>query len=103
MEEDKFYAELPPIHPGEILREEYLKPLALSAGALAKRLGVPRTRIERLVAEETSVTIDTALRLGRFFGTSPDLWMSMQTGYDFKIASVEKAETLKAITPLEAA
>lgn len=103
MENEKFYAELPPIHPGEILREEYLAPLGLSAGALAKRLGVPRTRIERLVAEETSITIDTALRLGRFFGTSPDLWMSMQTGYDFKIASVEKAATLQAITPLEAA
>lgn len=103
MENEKFYAELPPIHPGEILREEYLKPLGLSAGGLAKRLGVPRTRIERLVGEETPVTIDTALRLGKFFGTSPDLWMSMQTGYDFKIAKVEKAEALKAIVPLEAA
>lgn len=103
MIEQSFHAELPPIHPGEILREEYLKPLGLSAGALAKRLGVPRTRIERLVAEETSVTIDTALRLGRFFQTSPDLWMSMQTGYDFKIAAAEKAEALDAITPLEAA
>ena len=103
MSEQKFYAELPPIHPGEILREEYMKPLGLSSGALAKRLGVPRTRIERLVAEETSVTIDTALRLGRFFGTSPDLWMSMQTGYDFKIAAVEKADALNAIKPLEAA
>jgi addiction module HigA family antidote len=103
MSEQRFHAELPPIHPGEILREEYLKPLGLSAGALAKRLGVPRTRIERLVAEETSVTVDTALRLGRFFGTSPELWMSMQTGYDFKIAVAEKAETLKAITPLETA
>lgn len=77
--------------------------LLASAGGLAKRLGVPRTRIERLVLEETSITIDTALRLGRFFGTSPDLWMSMQTGYDFKLASAEKAEALKAITPLEAA
>ncbi|MDB5525414.1 MAG: higA [Rhizobium sp.] len=102
MENKKHYAELPAIHPGEILREEYLAPLGLSAGGLAKRLGVPRTRIERLVAEETSVTVDTALRLARFFGTSPDLWMSMQTGYDFKIAQVEKAEALKAIVPLEA-
>jgi len=103
MVEEKFYAELPAIHPGEILREEYLKPLGLSAGGLARRLGVPRTRIERLVAEETPVTIDTALRLGRFFGTSPDLWMAMQTGYDFKIAKIEKADVLKAIVPLEAA
>ena len=102
MDTEKFYAELPAIHPGEILREEYLAPLGLSAGGLAKRLGVPRTRIERLVAEETSVTVDTALRLARFFGTSPDLWMSMQTGYDFKVAQVEKADVLNAIVPLEA-
>ena len=102
MDTEKFYAELPAIHPGEILREEYLAPLGLSAGGLAKRLGVPRTRIERLVAEETSVTVDTALRLARFFGTSPDLWMSMQTGYDFKVAQVEKEDVLNAIVPLEA-
>lgn len=103
METEKYYADLPPIHPGEILREEYLAPLGMSAGGLAKRLGVPRTRIERLVSEETSVTVDTALRLARFFGTSPDLWMAMQTGYDFKIAQVEKAAALSAIIPLEAA
>ncbi len=102
MDTEKYYAELPAIHPGEILREEYLAPLGLSAGGLAKRLGVPRTRIERLVAEETSVTVDTALRLARFFGTSPDLWMSMQTGYDFKVAQIEKADVLNAIVPLEA-
>lgn len=94
---------LPPIHPGEILREEYLKPLAMSAGALAKRLNVPRTRIERLVAEDTSMTPDTALRLARFFETTPDFWMAMQTGYDLAIARAEKAESLAAIKPMKAA
>ena len=103
MDTKKFYAELPPIHPGEILREEYLAPLGLSAGGLAKRLGVPRTRIERLAAEETSITVDTALRLAKFFRTSPEFWMSMQTGYDFKIAQADKAESLDAIIPLEVA
>ncbi len=62
---------LPPVHSGEILREEFLVPLTMSAGALAKRLGVPRTRIERLASEQTGVTPDTALRLGKFFNTTP--------------------------------
>ncbi|MGY5807611.1 HigA family addiction module antitoxin [Rhizobium sp. LEGMi198b] len=94
---------LPPIHPGEILREEYLKPLTMSAGALAKHLNVPRTRIERLVSEETGVTPDTALRLARFFSTTPDFWMAMQTGYDLAIAQAEKSDVFAAIKPLEAA
>lgn len=94
---------LPPIHPGEILREEYLKPLTMSAGALAKHLNVPRTRIERLVSEETGVTPDTALRLARFFSTTPDFWMAMQTGYDLALAQVEKSDVLAAIKPLQAA
>jgi len=73
---------LPPVHPGEILREEYLVPLKLSAGGLAKKLNVPRTRIERLVSEQTAVTPDTALRLGRFFNTTPEFWMNLQTRCD---------------------
>ena len=76
---------LPPVHPGEILNEEYLVPLKMSAGALAKKLNVPRTRIERLVAGRTPVTTDTALRLAKFFRTSPEFWMNMQAGYDLKI------------------
>src|SRR3546814_7134994 len=63
---------LPPVHPGEILREEYLIPFGMSAGALARKLGVPRTRIERVIAERTPVTPDTALRLAKFFRTSPE-------------------------------
>lgn len=75
---------LPPIHPGEILKEEFLEPLGMSAGALARELNVPRTRIERLVAGQTSITPDTALRLAKFFNSTPEFWMNMQAGYDIK-------------------
>jgi len=74
----------PSVHPGEILREEFLAPLGMSAGALAKRLNVPRTRIERLVAETTAMTPDTALRLGKFFATSPEFWMNLQIAFDLR-------------------
>ncbi len=94
---------LPPIHPGEILREEYLEPLHMSAGALAKHLNVPRTRIERLAAGQTSVTTDTALRLARFFQTSPEFWMNMQAGYDLKIEAAAKKGELAKIRAREKA
>ena len=94
---------LPPVHPGEFLREEYLLPLGLSAGALARRLNVPRTRIERLVAEQTPVTTDTALRLAKFFRTAPEFWMNMQAGYDLKVAAQEKRAEIARIKALEAA
>jgi addiction module HigA family antidote len=88
---------LPPVHPGEILREEYLVPFKLSAGALARKLHVPRTRIERLVAGQTPVTTDTALRLAKFLGTSAEFWMNMQAGYDLKIAAARKRRELARI------
>ncbi|WP_439542624.1 HigA family addiction module antitoxin [Hyphomicrobium sp.] len=94
---------LPPVHPGEILREEYLVPLKMSPGALAKRLNVPRTRIERLVAEKTPVTPDTALRLAKFFETSPAFWMNMQTSYDLKIEAKAKKQEIARIKAREAA
>lgn len=94
---------LPPVHPGEILRDEFLAPLSLSAGALARKLNVPRTRIERLVAEQTALTPDTALRLARFFATSPQFWMNLQTSYDLKVASVAKADEIAAIPVISAA
>lgn len=75
-----------PIHPGEILREEFLEPLALSAGEVAKALEVPRTRIERIRDEHTGITADTALRLSEFFGTSPGFWLNLQKAYDLAIA-----------------
>jgi addiction module HigA family antidote len=94
---------LPPVHPGEFLREEYLVPLGMSAGALAKRLNVPRTRIERLAAEQTGVTTDTALRLAKFFQTSAEFWMNMQVGYDLKTEAVAKKRELARIQALKAA
>jgi addiction module HigA family antidote len=93
------------IHPGEILREEYLKPLGLKPYTLAKKLNVPRTRIERLAAEQTPVTTDTALRLAKFFGTTPQFWMNMQASYDLateaaaikdEIARIENYEEVLA-------
>lgn len=71
-----------PMHPGEVLREEFLLPLNMSPGKLAKACGVPRTRIERIAAEETAITADTALRLSRAFGTTADFWMNLQTAFD---------------------
>lgn len=94
---------LPPVHPGEILREEYLVPGKMSAGALARRLGVPRTRIERLVKEQTPVTTDTALRLAKFFRTTPEFWMNMQAGYDLKVEAAAMRAELEAIPEMDAA
>ncbi len=94
---------LPPVHPGEILREEYLGPLKITAGGLARTLNVPRTRIERLIGEQTSITSDTALRLARFFDTTPEFWMNMQVSYDLKIAAAAKREELAAIPVISAA
>ena len=94
----------PPIHPGEMLREEFLVPLELSAGKLAKALGVPRTRIERLIHEKTGLSIDTAARLARYFGTSAQMWINMQTSYELDCiaADAERTAALDAITPREA-
>ncbi|GFO82210.1 MAG: transcriptional regulator [Methyloceanibacter sp.] len=91
---------LPPVHPGEILKEEFLLPLGLSAGALARRIGVPRTRIERVVKEETPITTDTALRLAKVFGTSPEFWTNLQSLYDLKIAEKELVKELAGIEAL---
>ncbi len=75
---------LQPIHPGEILRKEFLVPLGLTAYALAKAIDVPQTRISEIVHERRSITADTAVRLGRFFRTSPELWMNLQARYDLE-------------------
>ena len=77
---------LPPLHPGEVLREEFLIPLGLSPGALAKAMGVPRTRVERIAAESSGITADTALRLSKALGTSAQLWLNLQNSYDVKTA-----------------
>lgn len=94
---------VPAIHPGEILREEYLAPLCMSAGALARKLRVPRTRIERIVTEQSPITTNTALRLAKFFDTTPEFWISMQTAYDLGQAAAVLAQELAAIETLQVA
>jgi addiction module HigA family antidote len=89
----------PPIHPGEILREQFLEPLELSPGALAKALGVPRTRIERIVREEMGISTDTALRLAKYFDTTPNVWLTLQTEYDLAIGERQLKRELAAIQP----
>lgn len=89
-----------PCHPGEILKHEFLEPLGVSPIALAKRLSVPRTRIERLVKEQTGVTPDTALRLSKAFGTTPEFWVNLQTNHD--MARVAKETDVSGIEPLVA-
>src|ERR1700734_3451449 len=79
--------DLPPIHPGEQLREEFLKPLGITAYRLAKDIGVPVTRIQDIVAERRGISGDTALRLARYFGTTPELWLNMQRDFDLETAA----------------
>ena len=93
-----------PIHPGEYLREEFLVPLDMSAGALAKKLNLPRTRIERIVKEEVGITPDTALRLARYFGNSPEFWLNLQAAFDLRGAEREVAARIeREVSPREAA
>ena len=80
-----------PIHPGEVLREDYLKPMDMSANALAKQLHVPASRINDIVLERRGITADTALRLSRFFGTDPQSWLNLQTAYDLRVAELDEA------------
>jgi addiction module HigA family antidote len=82
-------------HPGEILSEEFLKPLGMSANALAIALRVPATRIGAIVKGERAITADTALRLARFFGTSPELWISLQATPDLTKARAERGAAIE--------
>jgi antitoxin HigA-1 len=86
---------LPNIHPGEVLREEFLRPLGLSQNRLARELGVPPRRINEIVLEKRAITADTALRLARFFGTSEGFWMGLQTDYDVEAARRRLGERLE--------
>ena len=79
-------ADFAPAHPGEVLLEDFLKPLAMSQYALAKAIDVPQIRISEIVNGKRAITPDTALRLARYFKTSPEFWMGMQTTYDLEIA-----------------
>jgi addiction module HigA family antidote len=84
------------IHPGEFLREDFLAPMGLSSNALAIALRVPVTRITEIVRERRGITADTALRLARYFGTTPDFWMKMQLSYDLALASSQVAVRIQA-------
>jgi addiction module HigA family antidote len=88
---------LKPMHPGEVLREEFLVPLGLSASALARACGLPRTRIERIANEQTGITADTALRLGKALNTTPQLWLNLQNDYDVQAAKRDLGKTLDTI------
>jgi addiction module HigA family antidote len=91
-------------HPGEHLREDYLPGFGLTAGALAKRMGLKdRTRIERLVREQQPVTPDTALRLARVFGTTPEFWLNLQAQHDLSKAAIAQREDLAKIEALDIA
>ena len=89
-----------PAHPGEVLQELYLVPLGLSALALARRIHVPRTRIERLVKGETAVSADTAMRLAKVFSTTPEYWMNLQRAWD--LARARETIDVSGIKPLAA-
>jgi len=91
---------LPPIHPGEILREEFLRPLGMSMNRLADELHVPANRITQIVDGRRSVTGETALRLARYFGTSPEFWLGIQKDYDLQVARDEfEAEVEREVRP----
>jgi antitoxin HigA-1 len=91
-----------PIHPGEIIREEYLKPLGMSVSALATALRVPAPRINDVVREKRAISIDTALRLARYFNTTAQFWMNLQTSYDLKNAKQKSEAIEREIIPLNA-
>jgi addiction module HigA family antidote len=89
-----------PVHPGEILREEYLLPLGMSANALAQALKVPASRINDIVLERRGITVDTAMRLVRYFGGDVQTWMNLQTAYEVKVAQKELAARIaKEVLP----
>ena len=94
---------LRPVHPGEVLRKDYLAPLGMSANALARALKVPASRINDIVLERRGVTVDTALRLVRYFGGDVQTWMNLQTAFEVKMAEKELAPRIqKEVLPMAA-
>lgn len=94
---------LRPVHPGEVLREDYLKPLGISANALAQSLKVPTSRVNDIVLERRGVTVDTAMRLVRYFGGDVQSWMNLQTAFEVKMAQKTLASKIeKEVLPMAA-
>ena len=92
-----------PVHPGEVLREDFLVPGNLSANALAKALNVPAPRINDIVREQRGVSADTAMRLARYFGGDARSWLNLQAAYDLRVAEIENAKRIeREIVPLAA-
>ena len=89
-----------PIHPGEILREDYLRSMGISANRFAQLLGVPTNRVTQILNERRGITAETALRLARVFDTSPELWMNLQQAFELRTAELELGPELKALKPL---
>ncbi len=99
-----FKNKMRPVHPGEVLREDYLEPLGMSANALAKALRVNAPRINDIVRERRGITSDTALRLARYFGGSAQHWMNLQMAYELRKAEIEsEAQIAREVIPREAA
>src|SRR5207244_4928843 len=94
---------MPPVHPGEIRLEEFLKPLAVSQYQLAKELSVPARRINEIVHGQRRISADTALRLARYFGTSERFWMNLQARYDLEVEKDRLGDALEGIRPLSSA
>jgi addiction module HigA family antidote len=95
---------LPPVHPGEILREDLLKPLGISINRLGRDLRVPVTRMSEIVNGRRGITADTALRLARYFGTTPEFWMNLQASFDLGVAQRASADRIaRDVHPREAA
>jgi addiction module HigA family antidote len=92
---------LPPVTPGELLRDEFLVPLGITQHRLAREIGVPPQRISRIIVGKRSITADTDLRLCRFFGLSNGYWLRAQAAHDTEVASVALAKALSGITPWE--
>jgi len=95
LKEAEMGGKMKPITPGEVLLEEFLKPLGLSQTALSRDIGVPPRRINEIVLGKRSITADTALRLGRYFGMSPQFWLNLQTRYDLETAADKLGKTLE--------
>ena len=95
--------DLPPVHPGEILLEDFLKPLGISRYRLAKSIAVPQRRIDEICSGKRAVTVDTALRLARFFGTDAQSWLNLQAGYDLESAEEAAKRIKREVKPFRSA